>query len=589
MTAPTLTGEYTATYSPDDNKLRLYAATRLDPDTYARVKAAGFAWAPKQELFVAPAWTPEREDLLIELAGEIDDDDTSLCDRAADRAERFEDYSEKRAADAESARQAVDAIAGAIPLGQPILVGHHSERRARKDAERIQRGVERAVKLWRTSEYWTQRARGAIRHAKYKERADVRARRIKKLEADLRRMQKLQREAAGGVRAWERLATWERKDGTPTTLLEKALFLANYDSHVYGTWSDLTSGKITPEDAQTRAIGIHTAAGERAARWIEHLTHRLDYERAMLADAGGTVADKTGPEVGGGCKSWVGWRGEWRYITKVNKVSVTVLDNWGNGGANFRRTIPFDKLSGVMTRAEVERAKAEGRLTPTPDGTGFHIHESAPTPSAPETTPAPSAPTPNADAFRALEKTLKAGVQVVSAPQLFPTPPDVARRLVRLATSTTAGMRVLEPSAGTGNLVRAVFDSATGADCVRLVAVERNAALAEGLREQQRRTLYATPDNFAVHCADFLTLTPADLGTFDLVVMNPPFEDASDIKHIRHARTFLKPNGVLVAICARGPRQVAALQPEAEHWEELPADTFAGTSVNAAILTMRAE
>jgi len=33
---------YTATYSPEDNKLRLYSTTRLDSETYARVKAAGF-------------------------------------------------------------------------------------------------------------------------------------------------------------------------------------------------------------------------------------------------------------------------------------------------------------------------------------------------------------------------------------------------------------------------------------------------------------------------------------------------------------------------------------------------------------------
>jgi len=32
-----------------------------------------------------------------------------------------------------------------IPLGQPILVGHHSERRARRDAERIDNGIRRMV------------------------------------------------------------------------------------------------------------------------------------------------------------------------------------------------------------------------------------------------------------------------------------------------------------------------------------------------------------------------------------------------------------------------------------------------------------
>ena len=65
----------TATYSPDDNKLRLYASSRLDVDLYKRVHDAGFKWAAKQQLFVAPMWTPEREDLLIELCGEIEDED----------------------------------------------------------------------------------------------------------------------------------------------------------------------------------------------------------------------------------------------------------------------------------------------------------------------------------------------------------------------------------------------------------------------------------------------------------------------------------------------------------------------------------
>ena len=49
-------------------------------------------------------------------------------------------------------------------------------------------------------------------------------------------------------------------------------------------------------------------------------------------------------------------------IQKVNKVSVTVLDNWGNGGKDFTRTIPFDKLTAMMSRAEVETAREAGLL-----------------------------------------------------------------------------------------------------------------------------------------------------------------------------------------------------------------------------------
>lgn len=102
MTAPEAASPvqmYRATYSPDDNKLRLYAASRLDPETYKKVHDAGFRWAPKQALFVAPAWTPGREDVLLSLAGEIEDEDCTLAERQEARAERFTGYSGKRASE----------------------------------------------------------------------------------------------------------------------------------------------------------------------------------------------------------------------------------------------------------------------------------------------------------------------------------------------------------------------------------------------------------------------------------------------------------------------------------------------------------
>jgi hypothetical protein len=51
--------------------------------------------------------------------------------------------------------------------------------------------------------------------------------------------------------------------------------------------------------------------------------------------------------------------------------------------------------------------------------------------------------------------------------------------------------------------------------------------------------------------------------------------------------TLIKPGGRIVAICANGPRQQAALKPLAEGskglWEELPEGTFAGTGVRAVL------
>lgn len=594
-----------ATYSPEDNKLRLYSSTRLDPETYARVKSAGFKWAPRQELFVAPAWSPAREDLLIELCGEIEDEDTSLVDRAEMRAERFEEYSEKRADESDRARAAVSAIADNIPLGQPILVGHHSERRARKDAERIENGMRKAVKMWETSKYWQMRAAGAIAHAKYKERPDVRARRIKGIEADKRKVEKTMKQAEIGLKFWS--GQLKKKDGGLLEVTrESALWFTNYYDHLsreypldkfprnppasryegaMSLWSALGGSDgpehmvCTVEQAREYAIDCHTRTIERCKRWIAHYDNRLMYERAMLSESGGTEADKKGPEKGGACKCWASHRGAWSYIKKVNKVSVTVEDNWGNGGKNFTRTIPFDKLTAIMSKAEVDAEKAAGHITDTTDGTGFFLDES--TKAEHITTEPAKQELEKEQKMQAMKDALRAGVQVVSAPQLFPTPPEVAKKMVEYADIET-GQRILEPSAGTGNLVTAIEATDTRTE---IVAVELNIGLAQILGNGNGSKWGIAE----IVQGDFLEQN-GNLGKFDRVVMNPPFENGADIKHIRHALTFLKPGGKLVALCANGPRQREAFMNEAEHWEDLPAGSFReqGTNVNVALMVLTA-
>jgi hypothetical protein len=361
---------YTATYSPEDNKLRLYSSSRLDAETYAQVKAAGFKFATKQDLFVAPMWTPAREDLLLELCDEIGDEDSTLVDRAEERSERFNEYSDKRADDAERAHNAVIAITDNIPLGQPILVGHHSERRARRDAERIRTGMQRAVKMWDTSKYWTDRAAGAIRHAKYKDRPDVRARRIKGLEADKRKRERNRDEAANWLKLWTNIANEPDTDKQLVAARKLAGVCYLYLPRKEGDRQDFTgtptaydvlreepSSLFAPRTLNEILSVAQTSYPRGIAyqeRWIDHYENRIAYERAMLDEAGGTITDATGPQKGGACRCWASPRGSgWSYIQKVNKVSVTVLDNWGNAGTNFTRTIPFDKLLGVMTPAQV--------------------------------------------------------------------------------------------------------------------------------------------------------------------------------------------------------------------------------------------
>ena len=578
--------DYTATYSPEDNKLRLYAAHRLDPATYERVKAAGFRWAPKQELFVAPMWTPERAALLVELAGEIGDEDTSLVQRAEERAERFEDYSDKRAADAEAARKSVAAIADNIPMGQPILVGHHSEKHARRDAERIENGMRKAVNMWRTSEYWQQRAAGALRLAKYKERPDVRARRIKGLEADLRKRAKARDQAAKLLRMYQDPAahTATLRDGRELV----ATMLASYSGGLgFEASREFELGRMMQVDALERAERNLAATVNNCDEWIEHYQNRLAYERAMLAESGGTIADRVKPEKGGAVRSLWAPRGGWAYIQKVNKVTVTLHHVWNSGsGKVFAHNEPMDKLRDIMTAAQVADARAAGRVLDVVEGgkvIGFHL-----LPAAGDAMPAPAAkpePKPDAAAFSAMEAQLTSGVQVVAAAQLFPTPAPIVARMVD-AAGLEPGQRVLEPSAGTGNILRGLKGFSgfgTGSCNVEAVAVEVHPALAGILRQ--------TFGDTDVRQADFLACN-GELGQFDRVLMNPPFHNGEDVKHILHAFKMLKPGGRLVAICADGPRQQAALRTLAEDtggtYEPLPDGSFAdqGTNVRTAMVVI---
>ena len=97
----------------------------------------------------------------------------------------------------------------------------------------------------------------------------------------------------------------------------------------------------------------------------------------MLEEAGGIATDKTGPEVGGAVRCWCSPRNGFSYIRKVNKVSVTVEDNFRNGGANFTRTIPFDKLGGGDDQGPGVNARAEKRLMESANGIGFLVAEAA--------------------------------------------------------------------------------------------------------------------------------------------------------------------------------------------------------------------
>lgn len=84
-------------------------------------------------------------------------------DRLEAKMTRRLEWAGKADARSEAAAQKASSIADRIPFGQPILVGHHSERRHRRDAERIRSGFQRAHEEAQKAEHHRQRADGLER------------------------------------------------------------------------------------------------------------------------------------------------------------------------------------------------------------------------------------------------------------------------------------------------------------------------------------------------------------------------------------------------------------------------------------------
>jgi hypothetical protein len=123
----------------------------------------------------------------------------------------------------------------------------------------------------------------------------------------------------------------------------------------------------------------------------------------------------------------------------------------------------------------------------------------------------------------------------------FPTPDDLADSLVARFVDLPEVPHVLEPSGGTGSLVRAMRRRHKWAEFYACELIDKNRDELEKLRVD-------------LVGRDFMALTPDEFGGENIhaIVMNPPFAKRADIKHITHAIDFLNPGGQLAAIASAG-------------------------------------
>jgi len=136
-------------------------------------------------------------------------------DRLRSRAARLEEESE-------SAERRARQVSEGIALGQPILVGHHSEKRHRRDIERIHQGFGKAAEL-RTEAQAVSRRASAAEENRAISSDDPNA--VPKLEEKL---QKLEQDRARTVAANKAIRSGRAREalaelGFPERLIEQVL------------------------------------------------------------------------------------------------------------------------------------------------------------------------------------------------------------------------------------------------------------------------------------------------------------------------------------------------------------------------------
>lgn len=162
--------------------------------------------------------------------------------------------------------------------------------------------------------------------------------------------------------------------------------------------------------------------------------------------------------------------------------------------------------------------------------------------------------------------------EIITAFNLFQTPEAVAEKMSS-NISDWEGKTILEPSAGLGRLVAAVPQ-----------AYRQNIIVCDIEQKCLSHIYHKFPEVYRMKHGDFLTMSFEP----DIILMNPPFKQGLDIKHIKHALSMLKAGGQLIALCYNGVRQNKELKPLADTWEVLPEDSFKyeGTRASVVLLTI---
>jgi phospholipid N-methyltransferase len=462
----------------------------------------------------------------------IEYEDGGECDYSSERPERLRNAAARAESRSEVAYERSNALVQDIPLGQPVLVGHHSQRAHEKTLERARNAMNQSVEEQKKSEWLEQKAASSARHQSHKEQPDVIARRIKRLKGEITSIKN------------DRQRSIERV-----------------------IW-DVRNKSITTEEAKEKIAKIKVARQDI----VEQIEAEIKENEDRLQEAGGLVADHLTIEVGDVIMGR--WQGR-SQVEKINKRNGEITsytckplsDTWCS-----KRIIPITDVRGIVQKADgsiprreetIEVSSVPDERLETPKSVPFALKEEK-----------------EERVFKCEEVqtiTIGAGNET----SLFPTPPMIAEQLV-MEIPTTA-QRILEPSAGTGALIQAVKRRCPEA---QIDACEIIGDLLAPL-EQQGAVIVGT-DFLEMgkdpYQWDAIIMNPPFHGTTWLA----HFEHALKLLKPGGTLVGIAPQGFVF----RQEKRIKAFREMVEEygwWQELPEDTFieSGTSVRTVMLFLR--
>ena len=247
--------------------------TKPGPETIAALKAAGWRWSGYRK-----AWNHPRKGIVPPVPCQ----DDGLVDYSAERADRLEDRAGRVQAQGDAAYGKAKTIADSIPLGQPILVGHHSERRSRRDAQRICEGFEKAFENYKEADRLNTAAEASRAHQERIQSVPVTQRRLDRLRADLRAMD-LRREQWGE----QHKAAWQAR-------------------------RDSVAAEVSRAEAELTAAGGPVTVDCKPGDIIKVSGHTVRVDRVNQKTISGEI-------VAGGAKGMIGKWDKSRYQGKVTQ------------------------------------------------------------------------------------------------------------------------------------------------------------------------------------------------------------------------------------------------------------------------------